>query len=97
MVHFDHTHVVRLLGIVREGGFMLVTEFVRMGALRKALRARNKAGNPMNLPTYVDNVCSVVDSACSFCCKKTTPLLLKLWKLLAARARLIFDVWLLEQ
>ena len=40
MVHFDHKHVVRLLGIVREGGFMLVTEFVRRGALRKALRAR---------------------------------------------------------
>ena len=40
MVCFDHKHVVRLLGIVREGGFMLVTEFMRGGSLQKALRAR---------------------------------------------------------
>ena len=32
---------------------MLVTEFVRVGALRKALRSRNKAGDPMGLPTQL--------------------------------------------
>ena len=61
MVHLHHAHVVQLLGIVREGGFMLVTELVKGGALRKVLRARNKKKDPISLPTLLLFISQIAD------------------------------------